>query len=313
MTVSLVLIIFAAFLVSWIIGANSVSTAFAPVASTDASGVLRGALFAGVFGLIGAVVQGDKVAGTIGSGLLVGKELPIMAGSIILLTAALIVIVGIFSQIPTPVAFTVVSGVLGAGLGLENSWDISQIQIISATWIAIPFISIFLGYVFSRALRFFLSRGSSEGSLNTLVFLVGAFCAYTAGANLVGLAVGPLMNSVSVSLKLLLLAGGITILFGAWMGGPRIVNTVSRGYSEMGARRSICALLTAAVIAQTATILGIPVSFNEAIIASVIGSGLAAGTGRIQLKKIGKTVSSWVGSFFASMGIVWALTAFFVA
>lgn len=130
MTVSLVLIFISALLVSWIIGANSVSAAFAPVAGTGASGVLRGALLAGVFGLIGAVVQGNNVAGTIGSGLLTGINLSAIQGAAILLTATLLVTIGIALHIPIPTAFTVVGTVLGVGLGLGAPWNAGKIQII---------------------------------------------------------------------------------------------------------------------------------------------------------------------------------------
>lgn len=312
MNLSLILIISTAFFVAWMIGANSVSTTFGPVASSGVGGVLRGALFAGIFGLIGALVQGNNVAGTVESGLLQGPSLSIIPGSIVLLTASILIIVGVFSQIPIPIAFTVVGGVLGVGLGKGVAWNIDQVRIIAVTWISIPFVSIFLGYVFSRALTAFLEKEGSEDTLGIIAFIIGSFCAYTAGANLIGLAIGPLIATVNISIELLLLFGGIVILLGAWLGGPRIVNAVSKDYSEMGVRRAICALATATVLAQLATIFGVPVSFNEAIIASMIGSGLVAGTGGIELAKIGKTAVSWIGSFFLAMGITASVSAFLI-
>lgn len=304
MNLSFILIIAAAMFVSWMIGANSVSTTFGPVASSRAGGVLRGAFYGGIFGLIGAIVQGSNVAGTIGSGLLKGASISIVTGSIVLLTASVLIIIGVFSETPIPVAFTVVGGVLGAGLGQGIGWNIGQVQVIIVTWIAISFIAIFLGYIFSKTLTAVLEKEGSEDILSVIVFLIGSFCAYTAGANLIGLAVGPLMVTVNVNPQLLLLFGGAVILTGSWIGGPRIVNAVSKEYSELGLRRSICALATASVLAQVATFFGVPVSFNQAIITSMIGSGLVAGTGSIGLEKIGMTALSWVASFFASMGIV---------
>ncbi len=313
MDISLILALASALLVSWMIGANSASTAFGPVAGTSVGGVLRGALFAGIFGLIGAVVQGDNVASTVGNELINGITITPISGSIILLTAALLVIVSVFARIPTPISFTVVGGTIGIGLGLSAGLNLPRIQVILITWVAIPFVAVALGYSFSKGLRYFTDRNDSERLLQALLLTMGAFCAYTAGANLAGLAIGPVMNNVDVSIKLLLLAGGTLILLGAWLGGPRIVSAVSTDYSEMGIRRSICALATAAVIAQSATILGIPVSFNEAIIASIIGSGLSVGVSGIQIGKIVKTGVSWVGVFFLAMGITWAISFSFLA
>lgn len=312
MTASLILILVAAGFVSWMIGANSVSTTFGPVAGTHVGGVLRSALLAGFFGLIGAVVQGGRVAGTVGSGLLPGIEISALMGSIILLSASFLVIIGVFFHIPTPVAFTVVGGVLGAGIGFDAAWDMGQVKLIVSTWVLLPFIAVALGYFFARILRFYLSRGDSKKSLGFILFLIGAFCAYTAGANLGGVAIGPLIKSVGLSLRLLLLMGGIIIMIGSWIGGPRIVSAVSKDYSEMGIRRSICALATATMIAQSATIFGIPVSFNEAIIFSMIGSGLVAGVESIQVEKIVKTTMSWVLSFFAALGLSWGAVMVFL-
>ena len=307
MSVSLIVVVAAALFVSWMIGANSVSTSFGPVAGSGASGVLRGALLAGIFGLVGAIVQGDNVAGTVGSDILSGATISAPMASVILLSAAVLVVIGVYFQIPIPLAFTVVGSVLGAGLGLGATWDVGEVRVIAATWIAIPFVAVILGYGFARVLRKYFSKDGSERPLSLLLFFIAGFTAYTAGANLVGLAVGPLVSIIDVSIILLLLIGGIVIMFGAWLGGPRIVNAVSKDYSAMGMRRSICALSTATVIAQSATLFGIPVSFNEVIIASMIGSGLVAGTSEIRLSKIGKTVFSWVGSFAAAMAISWVV------
>lgn len=308
MTIDIVLIVAAALFVSWMIGANSVSSTFGPVAGLGAGGVLRGALLAGVAGLIGAFVQGSNVAGTIGSGLLVGGNISSVAGSVVLISASILIVIGIFFNIPIPTAFTVVGGVLGVGLGLDSlSWNTGNVQIVVATWVVIPFVAIFLGYLFSKTLRSFVGDKVSERKLAMVGILFAGFCAYTAGANLVGLAIGPLMNSVDVPLRMLLLLGGGVILIGAWLGGPRIVNAVSKDYSEMGVVRGICTLATASIIAQTATIFGIPVSFNEAVIMSLIGSGLSAGVEGVQVEKIAKTVISWTASFFVSMIITYFL------
>ena len=45
--------------------------------------------------------------------------------------------------------------------------------------------------------------------------------------------------------------------------------------------------------------LGIPISFNKVMIASIVGSGLAAsssGTSGVSPRKVGITIGSWVGS-----------------
>jgi PiT family inorganic phosphate transporter len=123
--------------------------------------------------------------------------------------------------------------------------------------------------------------------------------AFTAGAGSVGLAVGPL-TSLDIPAYILLWLGGISILAGAWMYSPRIIRAVSFDYSNIGPRRSIAALLTASILAQIGIFYGVPISFNEAIIASVIGSGLVEGKSNTDSKKILYTVGAWASAFVLS-------------
>ena len=100
------------------------------------------------------------------------------------------------------------------------------------------------------------------------------------------------------SIYLLALGGG-GILLGAWIRGPRLVQAVSNEYASLGPRRSIAALIPAFLIAQLAIVLGIPISFNKVMIASIVGSWFAvssSGGSGISLRKIGVTIGSWVGS-----------------
>lgn len=57
----------------------------------------------------------------------------------------------------------------------------------------------------------------------------------------------------------------------------------------------------ACAIAQTAILFGIPVSFNEIIVSSVVGSGYVAGTDVESREKIINTVLAWTGSLTLSI------------
>jgi len=100
-------------------------------------------------------------------------------------------------------------------------------------------------------------------------------------------------------------------LIGTWLYSPRIIRAISFDYSNIGPRRSIAALGTAAILAQIGIYFGIPISFNEAVIAAVIGSGLVEGKSNIDGKKIGYTVAGWVLAFFVATGLAF-LTGLFI-
>ncbi|MFO7991301.1 MAG: anion permease [Thermoplasmata archaeon] len=287
------------------IGASSVPPAFGPVTSSGSSGVLESALLAGIAAAVGAIVQGGSVTNTIGTGIITGDITTLQAFAILLI-ASILVIASVITKYPMPTAFTVVGAVIGSALSFGNGLRWGSIQKVLGYWVLIPFLAIGIGYMISKALRYFLPKEGSKKPIRHLTLLMGLFVAYNAGANSVGLAVGPL-KSLNYSIVILLLMGGVSILIGAWIFSPKIIDAVSFEYSNIGPRRSVAALGTAAILAQIGILLGIPISFNEAIIAAIIGSGLVVGKSNVSRKKITFTTVAWIGAFFLAIGLTYLL------
>ncbi|WP_266079888.1 inorganic phosphate transporter [Haladaptatus caseinilyticus] len=165
--------------------------------------------------------------------------------------------------------------------------------------------SFIVGAVVFTVLRRSMKR-SIDGGIRQFLVGLGAVVAFSSGGSQVGLATGPLeplFTTFDVPSISLLLLGAIGILLGAWMGSPRLLQAVSREYSQLGVRRSIAALVPGFLIAQAAIALGIPISFNNIIISSVIGSGLVVGSGGVSGRKIAFTLSAWVVSLVGA-GII---------
>jgi|AntDeeMetagen681_2_1112603.scaffolds.fasta_scaffold00106_2 PiT family inorganic phosphate transporter len=291
------------------IGASTVASAFGPVNSARSANVLRSAFLAGVFALLGALLQGGNVAETVGSGIMQGEMQIIQAGSILLIAAAL-VIISVMGDYPMPTAFTVIGAVIGSALGFGNSVLWGSVGRIIGYWVLIPFLAVALGYGISKILRKYVSKESSQKKIRIVLLALGCYVSYSAGASAVGLAVGPL-GTLGYSTISLLFMGGLSILIGTWLYSPRIIRAISFDYSNIGPRRSIAALGTAAILAQIGIYFGIPISFNEAVIAAVIGSGLVEGKSNIDGKKIGYTVAGWVLAFFVATGLAF-LTGLFI-
>jgi len=293
------------------IGASTVASAFGPVNSARSANVLRSAFLAGIFALLGALIQGGNVTETVGSGIIQGEIQLIQAGSILLIAAAL-VIISVMGDYPMPTAFTVIGAVIGSGLGFGNTILWGSVGRIIGYWLLIPFLAVALGYGIAKILRKYISKENSEKEIRIVLLMVGSYVSYSAGASAVGLAVGPL-GSIGYSTMSLLVMGGLSILIGTWLYSPRIIRAISFDYSNIGPRRSIAALGTAAILAQIGIYFGIPISFNEAVIASVIGSGLVEGKSNIDTQKIGYTVGGWVLAFFVATTLAfmagWAITS----
>ncbi len=304
MDIVLIIAIIGALFMGVSIGASSVPPAFAPVNVSSSKG-LKLALLAGILALGGALIQGKNVTNTIGTGVLTG-EIQVVQAALVLIVASSLVIISVLTDYPMPTAFTVVGAVLGSSFIFGNEIIWSSTTTIVVFWILTPLAGAVLGYTISYLLRKTISKKDSKRIIKILLLIAGSYVAYTAGAASVGLAVGPLAG-LGYKMTYLLIFGGVSILVGTWMYSPRIIHTISYDYSNIGPRRSTAALLASGLIAQVGIQLGVPVSFNLAIIAAVIGSGLVVGGENKNTEKIGGTVLRWISAFFLAGGLTYLL------
>jgi phosphate/sulfate permease len=281
------------------IGASSVAPSFAPVNSSGGFSVMKLALLSGIFAFMGSVLQGQNVASTVGSGIL-GGSISTLQAAIILFVGSVLVIASVLTDYPMPTAFTVVGAVVGSGLGFRSAVNMGEFGMVVGFWLATPFTAAALSYTLAKILRRYVPKEGSEREINVLLMVSGSYVAYTAGAASVGLAVGPLQGLEFSTSQLLLLGGG-AILLGSWLISPRIIKAVAYDYSNVGPRRSVAALATSGLLAQAGIFLGAPVSFNLAIVASMVGSGLVKGRRNMESQKIRFTVAAWIGAFLLAM------------
>ncbi len=301
-----VLLLASAFM-SIAIGASAIASAFGPVASSGSTNIMRSALLAGIAALFGAVLQGRKVTETIGGGILI-ESMDIVQALIILTIASTLVIASVLTNYPMPTAFTVVGAVVGSGIGIGVRWD--TVKTIVGFWILVPFLGVGIGYGLYFVIRYMVPKEENKKRIQTMTLLLGLLLAFTAGANSVGKAIGPLMG-LDMNVTHLLMMGGVTMMLGSWLLSPRVINAISFDYSSIGPRRSMVALGTAALLSQAGTFLGVPISFAQAIIAAVIGSGLAVKGTEVGIKKIVFTAGAWTSAFLLSMGLAYGASLFF--
>ncbi|SDR43665.1 inorganic phosphate transporter [Natronobacterium texcoconense] len=167
--------------------------------------------------------------------------------------------------------------------------------------------TIVMALLWALVVGYDLRNGIEHGERHFLLVL-GGLVAFSAGGSQVGLAIGPLIplsGDVGLPLLALLVGGGFGLLLGSWTGAPRMIKAISQDYSSLGPRRSIAALIPSFIIAQTAVLYGIPVSFNEIIVSAIIGSGYAAasGSGGVSGRKMLFTVLAWIASLVGSVVI----------
>ena len=144
----------ASLFMAWAIGAGSSgSTPFAPAVGANAISIMRAGLVVGVLGFLGAVLQGANVTEAVGAELVGGVTLSASAAIIGLLTAAILVAIGVFAGYPIATAFTVTGAVVGVGLAMggDPAWT-KYIEILTL-WILTPFVGGGAAFATARLLR----------------------------------------------------------------------------------------------------------------------------------------------------------------
>ena len=145
---------------------------------------------------------------------------------------------------------------------------------------------------------------SVDVAVRRFLIALGGLVAFSSGGSQVGLAIGPLGvlagESTYLTARTVVLVGATGLLVGGWTGAPKIIQAVANEYSQLGTRRSIAALVPAFVITQTGILLGFPISLNNIIISSIIGSGLVVGTAGVSVRKITITAGAWLSALVGS-------------
>ncbi|SNR42592.1 inorganic phosphate transporter [Halorubrum vacuolatum] len=143
----------ASLFMAWSIGAGSSgSTPFAPAVGANAISVLRAGLIVGIFGFLGAVLQGANVTEAVGTELIGGVTLTAGAAIVALVTAAGLVAIGVFTGYPIATAFAVTGAVVGVGLAMGGDPAWAKYAEILTLWILTPFVGGGVAYAVARAL-----------------------------------------------------------------------------------------------------------------------------------------------------------------
>ncbi|KAB1186912.1 MULTISPECIES: inorganic phosphate transporter [Haloferax] len=166
----------ASLFMAWAIGAGSSgSTPFAPAVGANAISVMRAGFIVGILGFSGAVLQGANVTNAVGTELIGGVTLTVTAAVIALLTAAVLVALGVFAGYPIATAFTVTGAVVGVGLAMGGDPAWAKYQQIVSLWVLTPFIGGGASYATARALR--SERFPETSTVPVLAGIVGVLVA----------------------------------------------------------------------------------------------------------------------------------------
>jgi PiT family inorganic phosphate transporter len=335
----IILFISSGLFLGWTLGANDAANVFGSAVGSRMLSFTRAAVIASVFVILGAVVQGSGASDTLGR---LGSVNAIGGAFTVALAAGVTVYFMTKAGLPVSTTQAIVGAIVGWSFFTDNSIDSGALVQIVTTWITGPV----LGALFAFALyhlvkitrkRIRIHLLQYESYIRTGLMAVGAFGAFSLGANNIANVMGVFVPSVSLGdanfglftltgAQQLFFLGGIAIAAGILTYSKKVMETVGANLLELTSEAALIVVLSQALVLfifSSSSLSGlmvriglpaiplVPVSSTQVVVGAVIGIGLYKGVRNINLKVLGGIASGWITTPVAA-GLLSFILLFFV-
>ena len=284
----------------------------------------KAAIIASVFVILGAVIQGAGGAQTLGK---LGAVNAIGGSFTLALAAAVTVYVMTKFSLPVSTTQAIVGAIIGWNLFTGNRTDPGTLSKIVVTWISGPV----LGAIFAIILFILLARIKRaskvhlirfESYIKTGLLIVGAFAAYSLGANNIANVMGVFVPAFNLqpldlgfftlsSAQQLFVLGGVAIAAGIFTYSKRVMETVGTNIVELSPEAAMVVVLAQSLVLFFFSSSGlsdfivrlglppipmVPVSSSQVIVGCVLGIGLYKGARNINFKLLGQIAVGWLAT-----------------
>ncbi len=328
----------AAMYIAWNLGANDAANPTNMAVGAGALTIRKAILLFSLFAAVGALLQGYMVIKTIGKGVV--SDVPVVGALVSSIVAGLWITIATYKGIPVSTTHSSVGAVLGVGLasmylGGEAQINLSVVYKVILSWIASPlaaiFMSVLLYFLLEKIVGNLRNKGYNVERLLKYAFIPAlAFSAYAFGSNDVGNATGVYVGVVSQltgfpdknTMLLLAFIGSLGIMAGAFMWGPKVIETVGFRITRLDYVSGLAAQLGNALSVWFFTTIpamligyGMPISTTHASVSSVIGVGIAKyrSLKGVNWRTVALIVVSWVMTLPIAMGLSFGLYIFLKA
>ena len=323
----------------WSLGANDASNIFGSAVGSRMITFRKAAIIASIAVILGAVIQGTGTSDTLGK---LGSVNAIGGSFTLALAAAITVYVMTKFSLPVSTTQAIVGAIIGWNIFTGNTTDSGTLSKIVATWISGPV----LGALFAILLYILITKFKKSTKIHLITFesylkvsliIVGAFGAYSLGANNIANVMGvfiPAFNLQELNLGLfslssnqqLFLLGGIAISVGIITYSKRVMDTIGGNIVELTSEAALVVVLAQSLVlfifSSTALanlmiriglppIQLVPVSSSQVIVGCVIGIGLYRGARNINFRLLGEIGIGWIATPVVS-GVITFFSLFFM-
>ena len=309
----------------WSLGANDASNVFGTAVASRMVTFRTAAICCSLFVVLGAVISGAGASLTLGRLGAVNA----MAGAFIVAFAAG-ASVYLMTRVRCPVSTSqaIVGAIIGWNLFSGSPTDMTALYRIVASWVACPLIAAVTAIGFYKVtvlgIRFFRPHILVLDALTRIgLLLVGAFGAYSLGANNIANVMGVFLSASPLSdiplfgdyhfstTRQLFLIGGIAIATGVLSYSQRVMETVGEGISRLSPVAAFVVVLSHSIVlfifasqglerllvnSGLPTIPLVPVSSSQAIVGAVVGIGVLRGRHNIRWKLVGGIAIGWLAT-----------------
>ena len=323
----------------WSLGANDAANVFGSAVGSKMVSFRKAALIASVFVLLGAVIQGAGASETLGK---LGAVNALGGSFTVALAAAVTVYLMTKFGIPVSTTQAIVGAIIGWNLFTGNHTDNRVMTQIISTWVSGPVIGAafaILLYIILKAIKKYSSIHlfRFESYIRKGLIIVGAFGAYSLGANNIANVMGvfiPSFNLHEINLGVFILSssqqlfmlGALAIAAGILTYSKKVMETVGNNIIELSSEAALVTVLSQALVLFIFSsswlsslfiriglppIPMVPVSSSQVIIGSVIGIGIYKGARNINFRILGEIGIGWIVTPVFS-GILAFISLFFV-
>ena len=319
----------------WSLGANDAANIFGTAVGSRMVKFRTAAIIASIFVILGAVIQGAGASHTLGK---LGNVSTLAAAFTVALSAALTVYWMTRLKLPVSTSQAIVGSIIGWNFYTNNPTDLNTLTKIVTTWVSGPI----LGGIFAVLLYMLVKLVMRKSRIHLLyvdayirygLIIVGAFGAYSLGANNIANVMGVFTNAIHLptidlgvfqieSTQQLFFIGGIAIAIGIVTYSRRVMETVGNTLMPLSPEAAIVVVLSQALVlfifssqslSDAIVSIGlppiplVPVSSSQIVIGSIIGIGLYKGGKEIKYNILGSISLGWIAT-----PLVAGLLAFFL-
>jgi PiT family inorganic phosphate transporter len=323
----------------WSLGANDASHIFGSAVGSKMVSFRKAAIIASVFFILGAVIQGSGTSHTLDK---LGAVNAIGGSFTLALAAAITIYMMTKFALPISTTQAIVGAIIGWNFFTGNHTDSATLGRIVSAWVAGPVIGAafaILLYIivkkFKKSAKIHLIR--FESYIKTGLIVVGAFGAYSLGANNIANVMGVFVPAFHLkdldlwiitlsSSQQLFLLGGLACATGILTYSWKVMNTIGNNIVELSSEAALVVVLAQALVLFIFSSTGlsdlivrtglppipmVPVSSSQVIVGCILGIGLYKGARNINFKVLGEIGLGWIISPVAS-GLLTFFLLFFM-